>query len=71
MASGIVASALFCSGTAVWACPQCRPGVEARVYNADFASNLLLLLPLLVLFLIGTALHSSDTIILGCASPKE
>ncbi|HEX9996836.1 MAG TPA: hypothetical protein VGB45_06815 [Abditibacterium sp.] len=32
---------------AIWACPQCRPAVEAGVYNGDFALQFaVLLLPL-------------------------
>lgn len=43
------------------ACPACRPAVEASVYNPDFFSTtLVLLLPLLVIGLVGAAIHAAD-----------
>jgi hypothetical protein len=49
----------------VWACAQCRPVINARVYNQHFTTNLfLVLLPLAVLFLIGFGLYFSDRILI-------
>lgn len=64
ISAGLAASALFFNGTALWACPQCRPVVNAGVYNQDFGENLfLVLLPLAVLFVIGVGIHFSDAIV--------
>jgi hypothetical protein len=53
----VLAALLFGNGAA-WACPQCRPLVQAGVYNQDFAGTLLLLLlPVLALVLIGAGLY--------------
>jgi hypothetical protein len=56
--AGFVLSALLFASGAAWACPQCRPLVQAGVYNQDFAGTLfLLLLPVGVLVLIGAGLY--------------
>jgi hypothetical protein len=51
-------SALLFGGKVAWACPQCRPLVQAGVYNQDFAGTLFLLLaPVGVLVLLGAGLY--------------
>ena len=58
ISAGIVLAALLFGGGPSWACPQCRPLVQAGVYNQDFAGTLfLLLLPVGVLVLIGAGLY--------------
>jgi hypothetical protein len=54
----LVLAALLLGSEAAWACPQCRPLVQAGVYNQDFAGTLfLLLLPVGALVLIGAGLY--------------
>lgn len=61
--AALVATALLLSGASLQACPSCRPLVKSGVYNADFGSNLLvLLLPLAVLSAVGAGLYFSDAI---------
>ena len=60
---GFVASIIVMKSTALLACPQCRPSVEAGVYNQQFTANLfVLVLPVAVLFAMGAGLHYSDVI---------
>jgi hypothetical protein len=55
--------ALFASHSA-WACLDCRKIVEAQVYGADFASNLLaLFLPLVILAAVGTAAYFTESLL--------
>lgn len=47
--------------TSAQACPACRPAVEASVYSPGFVGTaLVLLLPLLVIGLVGAAIHAAD-----------
>jgi hypothetical protein len=58
ISAGLVLAAFFFGGGTAWACPQCRPLVQAGVYNQDFAGTLfLLLVPVGVLVLIGAGLY--------------
>lgn len=48
-------------GAAAWACPRCRPFVNAGVYNPHFGGHLLvMLLPIAVIFAIGFGLYWID-----------
>ena len=55
---------LLCSlwaGSATWACPWCRPRVQAGIYTPAYTTNVLLvLLPVAVLLAGGVALFYWD-----------
>lgn len=55
---------LLCSlwaGSAAWACPWCRPRVQAGIYTPAYTTNVLLvLLPVAVLLALGVALFYWD-----------
>ena len=55
---------LLCSlgaGPAAWACPWCRPRVQAGIYTPAYTANaLLVLLPVAVLLALGVALFYWD-----------
>lgn len=58
-----VAPILLFHSPMVLACSQCKPLVQAEVYNHDFASNLcVLLLPLALLAAIASGLYFWDAI---------
>lgn len=70
MRAGITIFFLFGS-VAAWACEQCRPLVEASVYNPDFFANLLVLMvPLGVLGSLGLLAHHMDAILANLHSRK-
>lgn len=61
--TALASTALLLSAAPLWACPTCRPLVKSGVYNADFGSNLLvLLLPIAILAAIAGGLYFSDAI---------
>lgn len=71
IAVSLIMPILFFNNTMVLACPQCRPMVEASVYNQDFAANIfVLILPLAVLFAIGIGIHYLDAITTRLAKYK-
>jgi hypothetical protein len=55
---------LLCSlgaGSAAWACPWCRPRVQAGIYTPAYSTNVLLvLLPVAVLLALGVSLFYWD-----------
>ncbi|MBJ6142098.1 hypothetical protein [Hymenobacter sp. BT559] len=55
---------LLCSlaaGPVAWACPWCRPRVQAGIYTPAYTTNVLLvLLPIAVLLALGVALFYWD-----------
>jgi hypothetical protein len=70
--AGCVTSIIAFNNTALLACPKCRPGVEAGVYNQGFSTNLfILLLPVAVLFVIGIGIHFSDAVMMMLCKHKE
>jgi hypothetical protein len=49
------------AGSAAWACPWCRPRVQAGIYTPAYTTNVLLvLLPVAVLLALGVALFYWD-----------
>lgn len=70
-AASLILSVVLFNDATVAACPQCRPRVEAGVYNQDFGANLLiLLLPLAVLLAIGIASYYVDALIATSGKSK-
>lgn len=62
----------FLLGSAeAWTCEQCRPLVEASVYNPDFFANFLILMaPLGILATLGMLAHYMDAILAKLSSRK-
>lgn len=61
--AGLAGSIPVFSSTAVWACPQCRPFVDAGIYNEGFAGTLLVvLLPIAVLTAMGLGIYFAETL---------
>lgn len=70
MCTGITIFFLFGSAEA-WTCEQCRPLVEASIYNPDFFANfLVLMVPLGVLATLGMLAHYMDAILAMLSSRK-
>jgi len=64
----LLASLLSCSAT--WACPVCRPKVEAGIHNPAYLAHVLLvLLPVAVLLVPGLALSYWDKLTVRFARP--
>lgn len=48
---------------AAWACPWCRPKVQAGIYTPAYSANVLLvLLPVAVLLAVGVAVYYWDKV---------
>jgi hypothetical protein len=63
-APAMLVSLLLATNTA-WACPVCRPKVQAAVYNQHYLTTaLLVLLPVLLLAVGGVGLYFSSRIAL-------
>ena len=61
--AGLAGMIVLFSNTAVRACPECRPLVDAGIYNDRFAGTLcVVLLPIAVLIAIGFGIHFVDAL---------